>query len=110
MLKLTDLKIAVDESIGSTLLLVDVTPRYEYRENVRTDKIAGYGYTIVTPEKSFEKLTVKIDGKKLLEPPDEGYEQVWFDNLELYIYWARGQYSIGARATGIHPVLDTTLE
>lgn len=90
-------------SIGNKCLLVEVRPKYKYEENQRTNTVIGYGYTVVLPDKRFERLTVKIDGKQQMETPD-GYTEVYFDNLELYIYWSQGQYAVGARATGIHPV------
>lgn len=103
MVKVTDVKIDVPATVGNKLLLVDIKPRYEYDNNQRTDKVAGYGYTVVLPDKAFEKLTVKIDGKQQMEITD-GYVEVYFTDLELYIYWAQGQYAVGARATGIHAV------
>lgn len=104
MLKPSDMKISLD-SIGSKLLLVEVKPKYEYAGAQRTDKIVGYGYTVVLPEKAFEKLTVRIDGKQLMDAPN-GYTEVHFDGLELFIYWSQGQYNVGARATGIHAVTN----
>lgn len=104
MLKPSDM-IIENKSIGSKYLLVEVRPKYEYVDNRRTDKVAGYGYTIVLPEKHFEKLIVRIDGPKLMDTPD-GYVDVGFDKLELYIYWYQGQYAVGARAAGIYPLVD----
>ena len=65
MVKVTDVKIDVPATVGNKLLLVDIKPRYEYDNNQRTDKVAGYGYTVVLPDKAFEKLTVKIDGHSM---------------------------------------------
>lgn len=96
-----------NKSIGSKYLLVEVKPRYEYVDNRRTDTVVGYGYTIVLPDKQFERLTVKIDGTKRMDTPD-GYVDVGFDNLDLYIYWYQGQYAVGARATGIYPLDEKT--
>ncbi len=106
MLKPSDMIISA-ASIGSKALLVDVKPKYEYVNNQRTDKVTGYGYTVVLPECSFEKLTVKIDGKQQMDTPDS-YVDVIFTDLELYIYWSQGQYTVGARATGVHPVNNKT--
>lgn len=103
MLNLTDLIISND-SIGKKTFLVDVKPRFEYSNGKRTDKISGYGYTVVLPEKQFEKLTVKIDGDKKMDAPADGYTDVTFENLELSIYWSQGQYAVSAKATGIHVV------
>lgn len=106
MLKPSDMIIA-NASIGTKCLLVEVKPKYEYKENQRTDTVIGYGYTVVLPDKQFEKLTVKIDGKQQMETPD-GYTEVHFNDLELYIYWSQGQYTVGARAAGIHAVNNKT--
>ena len=107
MIKVTDIKIDVPATVGNKLLLVDIKPRYEYDNNQRTSNITGYGYTVVLPDKAFEKLTVKIDGKQQMDITD-GYVDVNFANLELYIYWTQGQYAVGARATGIHAVHNKT--
>lgn len=102
MLRLSDLKIA-PESLGSKLLLTDVRPVYEYKDGVRTDRVTGYRYMTVLPEKSFEKLGVKIEGPQQLDKPD-GYAEVVFDGLEIYAYVSGGQIQVGARATGIREV------
>lgn len=102
MLRLSDLKIA-PEALGSKLLLTDVRPVYEYKDGVRTDRVTGYRYMTVLPEKSFEKLGVKIEGPQQLDKPD-GYAEVVFDGLEIYAYVSGGQIQVGARATGIREV------
>lgn len=101
-MKITDLMID-PKSLGQKLWLVAVNPAYEYRDNRRTDTISGYRYEIAMPEKNLEKIGVKILGKQLLEAPD-GFAEVKFENLEIYIYWSQGQPQVGARATGIHLV------
>ena len=53
------------------------------------------------PEKGLEKINVRIDGKQLMEAPN-GYVEVIFDDLEVFIYWSKGQPQVGARATGIY--------
>lgn len=106
MLKPSDMIISND-SIGSKLLLVEVKAKYEYVNNQRTDKVTGFGYTIVLPERSFERLTVRIDGKQQIESPDS-YIEVTFTDLELYIFWSQGQYTVGARASGIRAVNNKT--
>lgn len=106
MLKPSDMIISND-SIGSKLLLVEVKAKYEYVNNQRTDKVTGYGYTVVLPDRGFERLTVKIDGKPQMENPD-GYAEVVFTDLELFIYWSQGQYTVGARASGIRAVTAKT--
>lgn len=102
MIKLTDVTID-PRSLGNKYWLVDIAPAYEYKNNVRTDTVTGYRYTVALPEKGLEKVNVKIEGKQQLDKPD-GYVEVVFDDLEVYVYWSQGQPQIGARATGIHPV------
>ena len=101
-MKITDL-IIDNRSLGNKLWLVDVAPAYEYQNNRRTDTILGYRYTVAMPEKGLDKINVRIDGKQLMDAPN-GYVEVVFDGLEVFIYWSQGQPQIGARATGIRLV------
>ena len=101
-MKITDL-IIDPRSLGNKLWLVDVTPAYEYQNNKRTDTVLGYRYAVALPEKGLDKINVRIDGDKRMEAPD-GYADVRFDDLEVFIYWSQGQPQVGARATGIHLV------
>ena len=105
-MKITDL-IIDPRSLGNKLWLVDVTPAYEYQNNKRTDTVLGYRYAVALPEKSLDKINVRIDGDKRMEAPD-GYADVRFDDLEVFIYWSQGQPQVGARATGIHLVNTKT--
>ena len=102
LMKITDL-IIDPRSLGSKLWLVDVSPAYEYQNNKRTDTVLGYRYAVALPEKGLEKINVRIDGEKRMEAPD-GYAEVRFDGLEVFIYWSKGQPQVGAKATGIHLV------
>lgn len=103
MLKITDL-IVDPRSLGSKLWLVEVLPAYEYdKEKKPTDKILGYRYSTALPEHGLEKINVRIDGKQLMEQPN-GFVEVEFQNLEVFIYWSKGQPCVGAKATGIQPV------
>lgn len=102
-MKITDLTIS-SSSLGNHLWLVDVVPAYAYKDNRRTDVIQGYRYIIALPEKGLEKISVRIDGAKRMEAPN-GYVEVRFDNLELFLYWGNSrQPQVGARAAGIHLV------
>ena len=102
LMKITDL-IIDPRSLGSKFWLVDVSPAYEYQNNKRTDTVLGYRYAVALPEKGLEKINVRIDGDKRMEAPD-GYAEVRFDGLEVFIYWSQGQPQVGAKATGIHLV------
>ena len=101
-MKITDLKID-PRSLGNKLWLVDVAPAYEYKEGKRTDNITGYRYSIALPEKGLDKIDVKIDGPQQMDAPN-GYIEVRFDALEVFVYWSKGDYHVGAKATGIHLV------
>lgn len=101
-MKLTDL-IVSPKSLGDKLWLVDVSPAYEYQNNRRTDTVLGYRYSIAMPERGLDKVDVCIDGQQQMDAPN-GYEEVRFDNLEVFIYWSKGDYHVGAKATGIHIV------
>lgn len=103
MLKISDLVINAAESFGRKLWLVSVKPAYEYQNNKRTDTILGYRYTIALPERGLEKIDVRIDGKQLMDAPN-GYVEVVFDNLEVFLYWSKGEYHVAAKAAGIHLV------
>ena len=98
MLKITDLEVK-SQSLGNKFWLVEVSPAFAYLNN----RILGYRYTVALPEKGLEKINVRIDGDKLMDSPD-GYVEVRFDGLEVFIYWSQGQPQVGAKATGIHLV------
>ena len=99
MLNIRNLKID-PTSLGEKMLLVDITPAYEYKDGRRLDTVTGYRYIVALPEHGLEKLGVKIDGKQLLDKPD-GFVEVEFDGLEVFAYEAQGKTQISARATGI---------
>ena len=99
MLNIRNLKID-PTSLGEKMLLVDITPAYEYKDGRRLDTVTGYRYIVALPEHGLEKLGVKIDGKQLLDKPD-GFAEVEFDGLEVFAYEAQGKTQISARATGI---------
>ena len=100
MLKLTDL-IIDPVSLGSKLWLVDVKPISVYVNNQRTDAISGYRYTVALPEKSLDKVDIKIDGKQLMEAPN-GFVEVRFDDLKVFLQGFHGDYRVAGSATGIH--------
>ena len=105
-MKITDLTID-PRSLGNKLWLVEVSPAYEYQNNRRTDTVLGYRYSVALPEKGLDKVDVRIDGQQQAEAPN-GYVEVRFDGLEVFIYWSQGQPQVGAKATGIHLVTPKT--
>ena len=99
MLNIRDLKIA-PASLGAKMLLVDIAPAYAYKEGRRLDTVTGYRYIVALPEHGLEKLGVKIEGRQLLEKP-EGFAEVEFSGLEVFVYESQGKAQVSARATGI---------
>jgi len=98
-MKITDLKVDL-KSIGSKYWLVEVLPVYVYENGRRTDNISAYRYMIALPERNLEKIGVKVEGQQQLETPN-GYVEVTFTDLELFIFWYNGDYQVGAKAKGI---------
>ena len=103
-MKITDLQIDL-KSLGNKLWLVEVAPAYAYQDNRRTDTVIGYRYIVALPERGLDKVSIRIDGAKRMDAPNDF---VKFENLEVFIYWSRGEYQLGARATNIHPVAANT--
>lgn len=101
-MKLTSLVID-PASLGARKWLTEVRPVYAYTNNVKTNEIIGFKYLLVLPDKSLERIDVKIEGRKRMDVLD-GYIEVEFEGLEIYIYWYSGSYRVGARATGIRKV------
>lgn len=101
-MKLTDWIIS-PETLGDKLLLIDVRPAYQYVNGKPTETIIGYRYVIALPAKMMEKISVKIDGNKLMDVPSAPLE-VMFEELELYLFFMNGQPRLGGRAKNILPV------
>ena len=99
MLNIRNLRID-PTSLGREMLLVDIAPRYEYREGRRTDNLTGYSYIVALPAHGLEKISVRIDGKRLMEKP-EGYVEVTFTGLEVNAYEREGRIQFSGVATGI---------
>ena len=106
MLRLSDLIIDA-KSLGNRLWLTEITAVYSYRNNVKTDEVVGYRYTVCLPDKNFEKIGIKIDGKRLLESPESSYLVVQFEGLEIFAYSLNGVIQIGGKATGVSVVSNS---
>ena len=102
MLNIRDLRID-PVSLGAKKLLVDITPAYEYKDGKRTDNLTGYRYTVALPEHGLDKISVRIEGKQLMEKP-EGFVEVEFSGLEVNAYASQGRIQFTAKATGISTV------
>lgn len=107
-MKITDLVIDPKGSLGNRLWLTEISEVREYKDNKRTENIVGHRYIVVLPDRNFEKIAVKIDGKRLLEMPETGYIDVNFTGLNMTIYWINGQPEVSARATGVTPTNTKT--
>ena len=103
-MEIKDLVIDVKRTVGDDLVLVDVAPVFVYEDGKRTDKIIGYRYVVSMPRHAFDKISVKIDGDKQLEMPENEYPVVEFDDLEIRVYWTPDGYRVGASATGIRMI------
>lgn len=99
MLNIRDLRID-PASLGDVKLLVDIAPAYEYKDGKRTDSVTGYRYIVALPAHGLEKLGVRIDGKQLLDKPDE-FAAVDFTGLDVRVYESQGHAMLTAKATGI---------
>ena len=102
MLNIRDLRID-PACLGDKMLLVEVVPAYEYKDNKRTDKVTGYRYVVCLVEHRLEKLSVRIDGPQLMESPDS-FVEVLFSDLEVSGYESQGKVHFTAKASGIIPV------
>lgn len=99
-MKITDLVIS-PESLGKKFWLTGVTKIVEYKDNRPTENVVGYRYVVALPERNLDKINIRIDGKQLLDAPENGYVEVSFQNLEVFIYWLNKEPCVGAKATGI---------
>ena len=101
MLKIMDVVIDVKKTLGDTLLLVDVTPVYAYKDGgEKTDVVVGYYYTCVLPDRNYRRLKVKILGNQLIDK-SQCSTPVEFTDLKIKLYTRKDQYLIAASATGI---------
>lgn len=100
-MKVSEVAVDAQKTLGSKLWLVDVVPVYEYIGNERTNRIIAYRYMVVLPERKLDKLAVKIEGPAQMETPN-GYVEVEFDELTVGLRWSRGDYVVSAEAKGVH--------
>lgn len=102
MLSIRDVKID-NGSLGQKKLLTGVQPAYEYKDGKRTDNITGYRYEVALVSHNLDKLSVRIDGKQLMDAPEDGFIEVEFTGLEVGAYEKDGHVLFTAKATGIAP-------
>lgn len=99
MIKINDLTID-PQSLGTDLILTDITPVNEWKNGERQDTITGYKYTVAAPKHGLRKIGVKIEGKKRLETAD-AFPHVKFTNLTVGTYWSNGNIHLTAKADHI---------
>lgn len=103
-MKITDIVIDAEATIGTNPLLVDVKPCYVYIDGKKSDKIEGYRYTVALPQHQFEKIGVKVLGECLIQKPESGYVPVKFENISFRIYWKNGTYDVSAIADYVQEI------
>ena len=90
--------------LGNEMWLTKVSPYNTYEDNKKTDRIAGYKYTVILPAKHFRSLDVKIESTEPLVriPANADYAPVEFTNLEVKLYYDfDNQVRLSAKATGV---------
>ena len=71
----------------------------------RTDKVDGYKYAAILPNRQFARLDVKIPGAKLLDVPAGQYISVAFDDLVVKLYFDNNRrIQLTAKAESVHAV------
>ena len=103
-MKLSEIKIDVNRTLGTRFWLVEVSPAYEYKDGVKTDNLVGYRYTVTLPEKNFEKIGVKVPGASVVTEI-KGYVEVKFRGLEVTPYQSGRDIALSAKAESIE-ILD----
>lgn len=101
MLKLGDLKIDAERTVGSPLVLCRTQPTMAYEEGVRTTKRDGTRYCVACPAAGMQTLTVKVLGQQTVECSEKGMVLVDFDDLDIYVYFKDGKPFVAGRAKAI---------
>ena len=58
---ISKVKLLPEQVLGDNkVILVGVSPAYEYVDNKITDKVVGTNYTVVCPKKAYERYKVKV--------------------------------------------------
>lgn len=105
-LNIRDLVIDAEATLGKHPLLTGVKNVYEYKGDIRTDKVIGYKYELALPDHNLDKIDVKILGEKQLEKDEEaGFSEVKLVGLTMGLYRSdKGGYNIYCNADGIELV------
>lgn len=90
--------------LGKDTLVIKASPYYAYEEDKRTDKIEGYKYTTVFPDRNFAQLDIKVPGDKMMDVPANQYVAAKFEGLEVKVYYDReNRARLTARAKSVRP-------
>lgn len=94
-------------TLGSTLLLVDIAPKFEQVKKddgkfERTDRIISYVYSVICVNRKYEKLLIKIDEQRpLFDTEKEDIPEntiVAFENLTITPYVQNGWIQLSSKA------------
>ena len=90
--------------------LISIAPAYYYENNMKTDKISCYKYTVVFDMNDFEKVNVKVKASKPLLTDEQlasqkGKIRVRLKNLTGRFYRTdRGEYALTCSADEVEVV------
>lgn len=75
-------------TFGKEMILVSQMPYFQYEDGKRTEKRLGYKYEVVLTERSFEKVSVKIESAEPMFTDEEvaGNPKITFEGLEIGLY------------------------
>jgi hypothetical protein len=104
MLKISDLKVDVAETLGDKFVLTGIRPRKVYNDGKPTSEISGYLYTVVCTKPRIT-VDVIIDGVQQID--DDVATRcpvVEFDELKIRLYCIKQKFVVSTRASGVHCV------
>lgn len=95
--------IDIEKTIGKPpYWLAEVSEDWEYKDNKRTANQRGFRYAVAIPQLAFEKIGVKIPGRKLIDLPEGEICEVDFKGLSLSVYvQSNGRLALTGRADSI---------
>lgn len=109
-MKINDLVIDPQKTLGRKQIVTGVAPRYIYDANgKRTDEVRGFNYTCVCPERSYTSVRIAIDGPQQMDDVTiAGCPMVVFDGLEIKAYVVGGEGHVSITAKGIRVLKNPT--
>lgn len=97
-IELTDLVIDVEATVGNVLFAKAAYPTFAYEKGVPTSTRDGTRYRVITPVGG---INIKVKGPQTLNVDGSKSVPVYFDGLELYIYFRDGTPVIAGRARAV---------